>query len=257
MHGARCAAAMGGIVAVFLGGSALGRGDEKPAWMKLDAALQASAATGKPVLVYNLHGAGDAGSGEEADRIFRDPSILKRSKEFFLVCSRDAKSAERVKATGGGQLIFVDSDCREIHRVADAANVTAVGVGMGEALRKYTDRTVPWTILREGLLEAVKGRGEVLVVAFSDGGRESQETLKALEDRMVARLHDRCTFVEIEFRKDSPEAQRWKVTSAPTLLVVNPAREESKAVIASAVGRRTPPQLKALLTKGLETLKPK
>jgi hypothetical protein len=244
---------MGSVLAIGLG--ALGALDEKPAWMKLDAALQASAATGKPILVYNS--SGEAGADEEADKIFRDPSILKRSKEFLLVCTRDPKSAERVKATARGQLVFVDADCREIHRIADGSTVEAVGVAMGEALRKYSNQTVFWTTLREGLLEEVKGRREVLVLAFRTEGKDSEETLKALEDRMVARLHDRCTFVEIPFKKDSPEALRWKVTSAPTVVVVNPAREESKSVVASAAGRRTAPQLKALLTKGLETLKPK
>src|SRR5262249_4255487 len=166
---------------------------------------------------------------------------------FVKAC--DKKTQEAVHSKGPGELVFIDPDGTELHRgvCLDAA---AIEKAMDAALGKYAARPISWNVYEAKALEAARAAEKLALVAFDDGGKEGEGLLKSLEDRMLARLQDRFTFIRVEFRKDSDEARMWAVTSAPTLLVVDPAKEAgSHAVLERISGKKTPVQLKAVIQK--------
>ena len=81
------------------------------------------------------------------------------------------------------------------------------------------------------------------------------DTIRSLEDRAVAKLHPRCSFVAMEYRKDSPDLAKWNVLAAPTLLLLDAEKEFGpKAVIERSSERKNPREVKAFLRRGLAAI---
>jgi hypothetical protein len=175
--------------------------------------------------------------------------VARKATEFLFVRACDKKTQEAVHSKGPGELVFIDPDGTELHRgvCLDAA---AIEKAMDAALEKYAGRPISWNVYEAKALEAARARDQLAVIAFDDGGKDGGTLIKSLEDRMLARLQDKFTFIRVEFRKDSDDARVWAVTSAPALLVVDPAKEAGPhAVIERLSGKRSPAQLKAALQK--------
>jgi hypothetical protein len=49
-----------------------------------------------------------------------------------------------------------------------------------------------------------------------------------LHDPVAAELLPKCVYARVEYKKDSDDAKRWKVTAAPVLLLVDATGEEPK-----------------------------
>jgi hypothetical protein len=60
------------------------------------------------------------------------------------------------------------------------------------------------------------------VLFFTDGKGPSQAMLKALSDPAVEAEIAKCSYAKVDFKKDSEEAKTFKVTAAPTLLLLDP-----------------------------------
>jgi len=175
--------------------------------------------------------------------------VARKSSEFLFVKACDKKTQETVRSRGPGELVFIDPDGTELHRgvCLDAA---AIEKAMDVALGKYAPRPISWNVYEGKALDSARTAEKLALVAFDDGGKDAQALFKALEDRMLARLQDKFTFIRIPHRKDSDEARTWAVSSAPTLLVVDPAKEAGpKAVLERISGKRTAAQLKAAMQK--------
>jgi hypothetical protein len=223
-------------------------------WLKLEDARSLAGKTGKLVLVYVAcdpkTGSTSCGT-EKADRAFGDGLVLARRKDAFhyvRLCCR--KTAESLKATTAPEAIFIDGDGLEYHRSV-FADPRSLDRAMAEALEKYAPRPVPW-VAYEGKLPAGGEEGKRLVLlAFTDEKKESAEALKVLEDRRVVKLHERFHFLRASLRRDPEEAKRWGVTTAPTLLVVDPAKGET---LERQSGRKDAAEVKALLLRAISKL---
>jgi hypothetical protein len=175
--------------------------------------------------------------------------VARKAAEFLFVRACDKKTQEAVRSRGPGELVFVDPDGTELHR-AVCTDAPAIEKAMDAALEKYPHKSISWNVYESQALESARAGRKLALIAFDDGGKEGEGLCKALEDRMVARLHDSYMFIRIPFQKDSEEARGWAVTAAPTLLVVDPSPgTDSKAVVKRITGKKTPAQLKALLPK--------
>jgi hypothetical protein len=176
--------------------------------------------------------------------------VAHKAAEFLFVKACDKKTQETVHSKGPGELVFIDPDGNELHRgvCLDAA---AIEKAMDAALGKYAGRPISWNLYEAKALESARAAGKLALVAFDDGGKEGEALLKGLEDRMLARLQDRFTFIRVPFRKESDEARLWGVSSAPMLLVIDPAGEAGGAhsVVERISGKKTPAQLKSLIQK--------
>jgi hypothetical protein len=180
--------------------------------------------------------------------------VARKSAEFLFVKACDKKTQEAVRSKGPGEMVFLDPDGAELHRgvYGDAAGIEKA---MDAALGKYSARPISWNVYEAQALESARATGKLAALAFDDGGKDAEALLKSLEDRMVARLQDKFTFIRIPFRKDAEDARTWAVASAPTLLIVSPDKDAGpRAVVERVTGRRTVVQLKAVLQKASRSL---
>src|SRR6185436_11119013 len=156
-------------------------------WLKLDQAKAVGVNTGKLIVVYvacDPNSGASRCSGGAGERAFGD-----------------RKTAQSVGATRAPEVIFMDAEGDEFHRsgFTDAATLDRA---MSAAMQKYSPRAVPWT----AELPASPSGKTLLVVGFDD---EKGESLKALEDRMLVKYHERFTYVRFTLKKDAEAARKW------------------------------------------------
>ena len=219
-------------------------------WLKLDQAKALSARTGNPILVYI---ACDPYSGSvicgrsPADKAFAEPCVLKRQENFHFARVIEKKTAQDLKATQCPGVIFMDMDGDEITRSPFQDAVT-LDRAMEEAHEKYGPREISWSSLESKKSLVSEDTGRLLLLAFVDEKKESAEELKTLEDRTIAKLHDRVRFFRASYRREAEESKKYAVAQAPTLVALDPVRGE---VVDRLAGKRTAKELKTFLQKAL------
>ena len=77
----------------------------------------------------------------------------------------------------------------------------------------------------KGAVESGKAGGYLVAVVFVDKTPKSDAFMKVFLDAAVNPEILNCAFGKVEFKKDSDEAKQFKVTSAPTLLLIDPTKE--------------------------------
>ena len=74
-------------------------------------------------------------------------------------------------------------------------------------------------------IEGGKAGGYLTAVIFADKSAKSDAFLKLFLDPGVNPEILGCAFGKVEFKKDSEEAKGYKVTAAPTLLLIDPTKQ--------------------------------
>jgi hypothetical protein len=223
--------------------------EEQVKWLKLDEARAKSAATGKPVLVICLTDLLSEGPGTKGiDRSFTTDMIRPFKDEFYFVKCTDMATVRAVKATSKCEFITYDPDGEEIHRCVTKSTAD-IAVAMKKTLASYCSRPITWSTEAPAPVERSPDSKRLTVVLFRD---DVASLVSALEDRSVAKLQCRCTFVSIPFRKDSPEVAKWKILGAPTLLLLDAEKEFGPKSILERTGeKKNPRELRALLRRVL------
>jgi hypothetical protein len=228
-------------------------GSREIPWLKLDQAKAVGANTGRPIAVYvacDPNSGASRCSGGAGERSFADPSIQKRADEFHFVRICERKTAQAVGATKAPEIIFLDSEGDEIHRSGfmDAATLDRA---MTAALQKVAPRAAPWAA---ELPTAPSGK-PLLIVGFDD---EKNESLKAFEDRLLVKYHDRFDFVRYALKKDAEAAKKWGATQAPSVFFCDPTKDvPEKNVLEKFAGKKSPAAIRALIQKALAKVEPK
>ena len=126
---------------------------------------------------------------------------------------------------------------------------------MNEALRIYGPKAITWTPYDEASLAAARESGKLVLLAFASDSKDSEATLKALEDRSIAKSHEKILFLKADYVKDGHAEKLWGVSYAPTILVVDPTKEAgSKAVIDRVTGKKSAASLRGTIEKGLRAV---
>ncbi|HVR85823.1 MAG TPA: hypothetical protein VMU54_16005 [Planctomycetota bacterium] len=226
--------------------------EEQVKWMKLEEARAKSAATGKPVLVICLTDLVSEGPGTKGiDRSFTTDMIRPFRDEFCFVKCTDMATVRAVKVTSKCEFVTYDPDGEEIHRCVTKSTAD-IAAAMKKTLASYCSRPITWSTEAPAPVERSPDGRRLTVVLFRDESEDVASLVSALEDRSVAKLHGRCTFVSIPFRKDSPDVAKWKVLGAPTLLLLDAEKEFSPKSIVERTGeKKNPRELRALLRRGL------
>lgn len=175
--------------------------------------------------------------------------------DFLFVRCGDKKTAQVIGVNSPPELIFFNPDGAEIHRqqVRDAAGIEQA---MTQALKIYGPKEISWTAYSDDELAAAKQGNRLVVLAFAnDESKDSEATLKALEHRAIAGLHEKITFLKAAFAKDGHAEKLWSVTSAPTVLIVDPNKDAgSKAIVERSSGKKSPKELKSMIAKGIKAI---
>lgn len=79
-------------------------------------------------------------------------------------------------------------------------------------------------------IDGGKAGGYLVAVVFVDKSPKSEAFLKLFVDPGVNPEILSCAFGKVDFKKDSEEARKFKVTSAPTLLLIDPTKDPAAVV---------------------------
>ena len=74
-------------------------------------------------------------------------------------------------------------------------------------------------------VEGGKAGGYLVAVLFADKTAKTEAFIKVFLDAGVNPEILSCAYGKVEFKKDSDEAKLYKVTAAPTLLLIDPTKE--------------------------------
>ncbi|HLY74569.1 MAG TPA: hypothetical protein VKU80_10675 [Planctomycetota bacterium] len=230
----------------------LGADEEQVRWMKLDEARAKSAVTGKPVLVICLTDlVADGPATKGIDRSFTTDVILSFRDEFYFVKCTDLATVRAVKATSKCEFITYDPDGEEIQRCV-TKSTAEIAAAMKKTLAAYRSRPITWVTEPPAPAERSPEGKKLTVVLFRDESEDVASLVSALEDRAVSKLHCRCTFVSIPYRKGSPEAATWKVLGTPTLFLLDAEKEFGpKSVVERTGEKKNARELRALLRRAL------
>jgi hypothetical protein len=86
-----------------------------------------------------------------------------------------------------------------------------------------------------GAIEGGKAGGYLVAVVFADKSAKTDAFMKMFLDPGVNPEILGCAFGKVEFKKDSDEAKLYKVTAAPTLVLID-ASKEPPALIKAITG---------------------
>lgn len=104
----------------------------------------------------------------------------------------------------------------------------------------------------KGAIEGGKAGGYLVAAFFADKSAKSEAFTKLFLDAGVNPEILGCAFGKIEFKKDAEEARKYKVTAAPTLLLIDPTKEP--AVVLKSITSGTPKTLLKDLQEAKEKL---
>ena len=77
----------------------------------------------------------------------------------------------------------------------------------------------------KGAIDGGKAGGYMVAALFADKSAKTDAFMKLFLDAGVNPEILNCAFAKVEYKKDSEEAKRYKVTAAPTLLLIDPTKE--------------------------------
>jgi hypothetical protein len=221
-------------------------------WLKLDQAKAIASHTNKLILVVvacDPRSGSAPCSGMAVERVFGEPAITKRQEDFHFVRVCEKKTAQLLRATKPPEAIFLDPDGDEVYRsgFSDAATLEQA---LSAALQRYAPREIHWA----GDVPASPGGKSLLVVGFDD---DKGESLKAFEDRLLVKYHDRIEFVRYPSRKDSEPAKKWGVTQGPAFFICDACKEcPEKNPLEKLAGKKSPAVLKSAIQRALLRIEP-
>ena len=178
--------------------------------------------------------------------------MAARYNEFLWVKASDLKTAREVNSPASGSLIFLDPDGDPLGTFSVlSGGEEAILRALDAANKKYASKEVTWY---DGEPDAEKSKGKLLLYAFVDEEEDSAKVLKALEDRWIAKDHDRMLFVKA-LGKDGETAKRFQVASLPTLVFVDPSQKVEKQVLERKSGKITTAMIRAMQKKCFAKMK--
>ena len=219
-------------------------------WLKMEQARAMSQRTGNPMMVYiACDPSSGMGSCEKSpsDRSFSDPALAKRLEGFHCVRVSEKRAAQELKATKCPEVIFLDSDMEEFSR-SNFQDLRTLDKALEQANGKYAPREISWASYDSKRPAAPDESKRLTLLAFADDRKESTEELKAMEDRTIAKFHDRFHFVRAIYRRESEEAKKYAVSQAPSFVILEPSKGE---VVEKVQGKKTAREIRAYLVKAL------
>ena len=154
---------------------------------------------------------------------------MKYNSNFYMVRCADKTTSEKVKSDSISTMIFFDGDGREYHRT-NVSTVDSVEAAYKKAMELYAKRSIAWASgeAADVVSQARGDKKKLVALAFLDEKKDSEALVTALEDRWVAKHQDRLVFTKVAFDRNSETCKKYNVTSAPTLILINPSEEDQK-----------------------------
>jgi hypothetical protein len=104
----------------------------------------------------------------------------------------------------------------------------------------------------EDALKAGKEGTKPVVLLFGDASPKTKLFSEMLGDPSLDDAFGKVSYATVEFKKDGEDAKKYKVTSAPTLLILDPRPEAPKELKKMAGG--SPASVKSEIEKAVKAL---
>jgi hypothetical protein len=168
--------------------------------------------------------------------------VAKKGNDFIFVKGTQ-KLANQYNIKGAPVALIVDPDGEELARGPLADGESALTGLLDKAAAKYAPKTIGWA----EDVAATPGK-KLLIVGFETEG----DTLKGFEDRMLAKYHDKISFVKLPYEKDSATAKKWQVSTLPSIYICDASKETpEKGILEKLTGAKKPVSLKLAVQKAL------
>ena len=163
---------------------------------------------------------------------FSDDGVAKSAEGLIRIlvdAGKDDKLFSKYGVSSMPTIIFLNSEGKEAGRLNDRSP-EGVKRQFEEIAAKNT-RAPQWLSGAEAAISAAKSGPKPAVLFFFDDKPKSKAFQNLFSDPAFGvDLYEKAAFSKIEFKKDSDECKKWKVTEAPTLVIVDPAAEEGAAL---------------------------
>lgn len=146
-------------------------------------------------------------------------------------------------------ILFLDPDGKQVGKLGDRS---PAGVTKQLTEIATTHKRGPKGLESpSAALEAGKADGKPVVLLFVDKKPKSEMFAKSLGDAAFKGMFDNVAFCQVEYEKGSEDAKKWKVTEAPTMLVIDPNEEKVLKTLKS----NAPKTVKAAIDEAVKKLK--
>lgn len=156
--------------------------------------------------------------------------MVKASEGLIRIladASRDDKVFLKYGVNSMPTILFLDPDGKQVGEL-EARNAAAVKTQFEEIASKH-GRGPKWLAAAAAALEAGKADAKPVALVFLDAKPKSDIFMKMLGAETIPKdLFEKVAFARIEFKKDSEDAKKWKVTEAPTMILLDGSGEEPK-----------------------------
>ena len=159
---------------------------------------------------------------------FSDESVVKSADGLVRILvdsGKDEKLFQKYGVSGMPTILFLDPEGKKVGTLGDRST-EGVKKQFEEIAAKNT-RAPQWLAGVEAAMTSAKGGPKPAVLFFGDDKPKSKALLNVFSDPAFGPdLYEKAAFSKVEFKKDSDECKKWKVTEAPTILIVDPAGDE-------------------------------
>jgi len=94
--------------------------------------------------------------------------------------------------------------------------------------------------------------GKPVLILFMDTGAKSKLWSELLGDKSLDEVFGKVAYVALEYKKDSEDAKKWKVSAAPTLVLIDATKDEAKEI--KKLTSPNPPTVKKELEAAIKKL---
>jgi hypothetical protein len=171
-----------------------------------------------------------------------------------MVRCADKATSDKVKSDAISTMIFFDGDGKEYHRTI-VGTFDTVEAAFKKANELYAKKPISWATgeTSDVLSQARGDKKKLVALVFADDKKDSETLVASLEDRWVAKHQERLVYTKIAYDRTSEICKKYNVTSAPTLILVNPAEEDlKKSIVDQLVAKKELSTLHSFLIKAFD-----
>lgn len=158
--------------------------------------------------------------------------MVKSSEKLIRILidgDKFPKLLDKHGVTGYPTIKFFDPDGKEVGEL-NGRDAGSVSREFEDVAQKYS-RGPKWGDSAEKALESGKSDSKPAVLFFGDDKPKSALFLAAFGDASLKpELWEKAIFAKHAFKKDDETCKKWKVTEAPTLLIVDNTGDEAKVL---------------------------
>lgn len=173
-----------------------------------------------------------------------------------MVRCADKATSDKVKSDAISTMIFLDGDGKEYLRTV-VSSVDSVEAAYKKAMELYAKRPVSWATgeISDVMSTAAGDKKKLVAIVFVDEKKDSETLLNSLEDRWVAKYQTRLVFSKVSFDRTAETCKKYNVTTAPTVLLINPAEQDpKKSIVDQLVAKKELTSVHSFLVRAFDKL---